>query len=608
MSDPGTARVPKLDAAPDEPLALRAGPLTMLFEKGDLRLIKLGEKEVIRRIYAAVRDHNWNTIPAVLRNVRIDTGRDFFSISYDAEHRQSDIAFVWRAEITGDAEGTIRFSFDGEARSTFLKNRIGLCVLHPIAECAGQKCEVEHQDGTRKTAEFPLLVAPEQPVAGIFDLRSIAHSVNGVRAEVRFEGDLFEMEDQRNWIDASYKTYCTPLRLPYPVEIATGMHVQQTVTLRLQGQAPVQSGTQDEPVTFKVDSKKSVPIPPIGLGICSALEKYGPETIDQLRGLGLDHLRVDLDLSFDWQRTLLHAEWESKALRLPLELALTLDEQSDLTELGSWARKNSASIKRIAIFSRGAKSTRASEFERAQRHFGNLAPMGAGTNADFYQLNQARPPMEGAEFVVWSMNPQVHAFDDRSIMESPEAVEAQLRSARSYFPGKQLVVSPVTLRPRFNPVASGAPTARDAKALPPEVDPRQHTRFAAVWARRMLLELTLAHADSITLFETAGWRGLIERDEGSPNAALFPTLSAQVFPVYRAIEEFLEFAGGELERCESSDPSRIQVFCFRKEKRMRLLAINLTEVTQRLDHSILHRWIPPFEWTTRTIPEEPVTL
>ena len=37
-----------------------------------------------------------------------------------------------------------------------------------------------------------------------------------VELELLFEGDLFEMEDQRNWTDASFKTYCTPAgaRLP----------------------------------------------------------------------------------------------------------------------------------------------------------------------------------------------------------------------------------------------------------------------------------------------------------------------------------------------------------------------------------------------------------
>ena len=28
---------------------------------------------------------------------------------------------------------------------------------------------------------------------------------------LHYEGDIFETEDQRNWSDASYKTFCTPL-------------------------------------------------------------------------------------------------------------------------------------------------------------------------------------------------------------------------------------------------------------------------------------------------------------------------------------------------------------------------------------------------------------
>ena len=50
---------------------------------------------------------------------------------------------------------------------------------------------------------------------------------------MRFAGDVFEMEDQRNWTDASYKTYCTPLALPFPVEIPEGARISQSVTLTL---------------------------------------------------------------------------------------------------------------------------------------------------------------------------------------------------------------------------------------------------------------------------------------------------------------------------------------------------------------------------------------
>ena len=118
-------------SAPADRISLRTGPLTMIFEGGDLRYIKFGELEIIRRIYAAVRDRNWGTVPGAISDLQTSIAPDSFRIAYVSTHRRDEIHFVWQAEIAGQADGTIRFTFDGEARTTFLRNRIGFCVLHP---------------------------------------------------------------------------------------------------------------------------------------------------------------------------------------------------------------------------------------------------------------------------------------------------------------------------------------------------------------------------------------------------------------------------------------------------------------------------------------------
>ena len=60
-----------------EPTRLRAGPLTTLFVDGDLRRVGLGGREVVRRLYGAVRDRNWGTVPGETRELRIeDSGSD----------------------------------------------------------------------------------------------------------------------------------------------------------------------------------------------------------------------------------------------------------------------------------------------------------------------------------------------------------------------------------------------------------------------------------------------------------------------------------------------------------------------------------------------------
>src|SRR5882672_11326346 len=98
---------------------LRAGPLSLVYEQGDLRYIKIGDREIIRRVYVAIRDRNWGTILPVLSNVQIQASEDSFEITYDVQNKRGEIDFTWKGMISGDAQGTITFSMDGEAQSTF---------------------------------------------------------------------------------------------------------------------------------------------------------------------------------------------------------------------------------------------------------------------------------------------------------------------------------------------------------------------------------------------------------------------------------------------------------------------------------------------------------
>ena len=231
------------DTHPSSPRMLRAGPLTMLYDDGDLRYVKLGNHEIVRRVYAAVRDRNWGTVAGIRSAEQHAIGEETFTISYTVEHRQGDIAFDWDCTISGSAEGVVRFRMDGQARTTFLRNRIGLCILHPIDHLAGAACVVEHVDGSQDRTRLPLEISAEQPVEPFSSMRALRYEiVPGVWAELRFTGDIFEIEDQRNWTDASLKTFSTPFHLPVPVEITAGTRVEQEMVLRLHCDANADQG------------------------------------------------------------------------------------------------------------------------------------------------------------------------------------------------------------------------------------------------------------------------------------------------------------------------------------------------------------------------------
>src|SRR5204862_397228 len=129
--------------------------------------------------------------------------------------------------------------------STFRRNRLGFCVHHPLEGCLGRPCWLERPDGSVAEERFPNFIAPHQP---FLDIRAMRYEVlPGLIAEVRFSGDIFETEDQRNWSDANFKTYSTPLRLPFPVEVRAGDEIRQSVTIRFIGSLPARREAAQTP-------------------------------------------------------------------------------------------------------------------------------------------------------------------------------------------------------------------------------------------------------------------------------------------------------------------------------------------------------------------------
>ncbi|MBX3014086.1 MAG: hypothetical protein KF832_21375 [Caldilineaceae bacterium] len=577
-----------------EQIPLRAGPLTMIYENGDLRYIKLGEQEIVRRLYVAVRDRNWGTAANVLRNVQMDIAEDSFRIRYECTNQILDIDFVWQGELRGDANGVITCTLDGKAHTTFLRNRIGFCLLHP-STIAGANAQIEHVDGTSEESRFPVHIAPQhvingeiKPVAPFQEMQAVAHEiVPGVWAEVRFQGEIFELEDQRNWTDASYKTYGTPLRLPFPAEVKAGASIQQTVTITLlnrdwtAAQEPASTG-QRKPIQLTVGHKRT-PLPKIGLGVASHGQPLQPQEVEQLRALHLSHLRVDLRLhEATYAADLQRATTEARALGVALEIALHVTDQaaSELQALAALVNAIKPPVATWLVFHTKEKATTAPWIALARETLTTYAPnvpIGAGTNLYFTELNRSRPPLAAVDVVAYSINPQVHAFDNASLVETLAAQATTVTSARQFCGERPLRVSPITLQPRFNPNATGPEPEPAAGELPPQVDPRQLSLFGAGWTLGSIKYLAeTGEVASLTYYETTGWRGVMETQAGSALPEKFPAQPGAHFPLYYLLAAVGEFAGGVVVASSSSEPLQVEALLLEKAGRSRLLCANFT--------------------------------
>lgn len=554
---------------------LRAGPLTAVLEGGDLRYVKLGNDQVVLRLYAAIRDRNWNTIEPVYRAYDVDDSDDGFTVRFEAENVAGDVNFQWRGELTGTTDGVITATMDGSARRDFLKNRIGWCVLHPM-ELAGAAATTETPDG-QVGGNFPDLISPHQP---FFDMQAISHATpSGGEVTIRFEGDLFEMEDQRNWTDASFKTYSTPLRIPYPVEIKQGDRVWQRVTISGSGVAAA-AAPADDVVSVDVTGYGGSPLPPIGLSVAGHGKSLTDEDIVLLRAIRPDHLRVKLELTNGtWQERLALASEQADALGAALEIeAIAAPEGGGLANLAHALAQRSTPIARVLVFAEGKIDTTA-EVMRAAREVFAESPVatlvGGGTRAYFTELNRATLPLEAMQVVGYTINPQVHAFDNASLTETLAAQAETLRSARAIVGERPITVGPVTLRPPFNPNATGAEPPTPEGELPPSVDYRQPSLFTAGWLAGSVNALANGGADAITYFETMGWKGIIERREHPLRVKAFHSWQGMTFPVYHILADIGEFARGEILPVSLGDGLRVQALALRDGSRLRVILANM---------------------------------
>ena len=483
------------------------GPLAFRLETttGFLRSIRFLGHEVLRGIYPAVRDAEWKTIQPRVAPVRVQAvNADRIGIELSARVASDRIDLEWAAEIEARATGFLRYAWRGRALRDFNTNRTGLCVLHP-AEAAGRPCTVEHADGASEAGWLPEQISPHQPFR---NLRAITHAfADHAEARVHFEGEVFEMEDQRNWTDASFKTYCRPLDWPRPHVVRAGEIVVHTVTVEVRGAplpAPaVTSGARLAPTPTQF------PLPPIGIEVPGPI----PPAL-RARALALQpkHLRIESTASAlsevtDWARH------EAEAFGCAVHLAVVG---------ATTAAPTPAALppKCMVQLFNAAGNCAGPDVVAAWRNAGHLR-LATGTRNHFTELNRERPSAATElHAVAFGLNAQVHAFDDASLLETISQHRVVAEHASAIGGGADVVVGPITL----------GPTADFA-------EPRLHTDFAALWLLASLAQLAAARrVVGATFFRTHGPGGVLSAREVTPAERLFQRFGAATKACRLAIE------------------------------------------------------------------------
>lgn len=500
--------------APEEPAEqITLGPLQFSLQAGALRHICCHGVEVLRGIAFLVRDRDWGTLAPQITEIRRRSGPSFLldlSLRYDHRGARLHIALTIEATETG-----LLVTAEGQADAPFETNRTGFTILHPAA-VAGHPVTIRHADGHLAQTTFPQLIAPWQPFQAI---TGITQARAGVRARCDLAGDVFEMEDQRQWGDASFKTYNRPLALPWPYLLQPKAPLSQSVRLTWERCAP-DPAPPDNPAAAEIrfpetallltpaEARQALAHPadlleirpqrllchidqslgdiPAQIAAFAALQSRHPDLIFDAELIALFDRPVRAVLE-DLQATMQAAGFAPASLLI----CPSVDRQS--TPPGSpWP-----------------PCPPLAEIHATAAQLFADCPRGGGMVSFFPELNRKRPPLDHLAFVSHGLCPIVHAADDLHVMETLETIPHITRSARAIIGDRAYRIGPSTIAMRHNPYGQRTiPNPTSQRLCMAEDDPRHRAAFGAAYTLGLATALAQAQIEVWTPAELCGPRGL----------------------------------------------------------------------------------------------------
>lgn len=569
---------------------LAAGPLTAELDNGALRYIRIAGVEVLRAIAFLVRDENWGTFASSIAGLKVKQGRDEFRVTYVARCGDGARDLGYCADIVGKADGTLRFECAATARTDFLTNRTGFVVLHPLQGVAGCPVEVEHVDGRKVMSSFPRLIEPAQP---FLDIRALSHEVApGVWATCRMEGDSFEMEDHRNWTDASFKTYVRPLALPWPYTIAAGTEFTQSVTLSVRGSLPrAKAAGAAGRSRVSLGEALGAAMPMLGLGVPAA-EAAAPD-LDLIRAARPRWLVCQVDLrrrhgvgAMKRYRRLAEATGAEAVLEIVLA-----GKRPPAEELQAAARDAAAAglrpagiavspapdLKAVLPGSLGPPVPPLADIYKAARAAFRGVPLGGGMFSYFTELNRKRPPAELLDYVTHTTCPIVHAADDVSVMETLEALPYVIESTRAFIGRTAYRVGPSAIGCRDNPYGRAvSPNPGNGRVCLAEMDPRWRGLYGAAWTLGYIAAFAKGGVQAIAIGASTGPAGIVYRKAAYAQPYFDALRGPAVYPVYHVLAGLAPARGRKLLAAESDDPASLACLAYRSPRGPVLWLANLT--------------------------------
>jgi hypothetical protein len=516
--------------------ALRAGALSLERIGGRFGPVRAHGHEVWHGLAFLYRDADWGTPEPVFEQVQHHADAQGFVLELRghipcaptdvAGPAASDARIALHLTVRASADGQVQLRAEATPTHPLLTNRCGWVLMHPL-QAAGCRIEVQHVDGRISQSSLPAEVPAWPPFTAV---RGLRHEYRpGHWAEALLPGEDYELEDQRNNADASFKTYSRSNFMPRPYVLAPGQPLVREMQLRLLGPAPtlppqqVAAGTQ----LHMPASAPTHRLPALGMAITPTtshgIEPWELDVLRQWRPAFL-HLTLWTDTlagDVDWSgvQSLLQATGAGLRLDLCAREGLGDGGAQDkaLRRLATQLVQAGVSPTSVAALPCGPRAA------ALLRQIFPTATIGGGTAHFFAQLNRLEVSGE-EDFMAFTVCPIVHGTDDKAVMHGLQSLPSMLDTARRRHPGRAWHIGPSWLPARASPLGQQPASPGQQRTALARLDPRTRGLFGAAWLLGHLAAAGQAGADTLTLPPLLGedglWWSLNGAWQATPAAAL----------------------------------------------------------------------------------------
>ncbi len=473
-----------------------------------LRNIKLNNLEILKMVSFLVRDKNWNNYnPKVLNSEEYKTKNDINFI-FDLQYSDKLQKLIVKNKYI-ISESKLTFLSEGLFESDFWTNRIGFNLLLPLKDVIGKDVVITKESKKIK-AKFPVAISPDQP---FFKFNKIEYNFNKhYDVIIDFKGIDFEMEDQRNWGDASYKIYSGSLLDPFPYKINKGKKFYQEINIYFDKKNTNIKNLDKKIYKISEHSSLKFKMPKIGIKI----KKF--DEINLVKNLNFNFFYFIKDFENNKENKI--EQNFKKHIYLVALIDHNKDVKSVIAQIYEYINNNKIFLNKLLIcpkiylnsFQPAGEWPNVPNLSKyymeAKKFFPDKLIVG-GMVTNFTELNRKRPEGE-FDVINFSLTPIVHDASDIGVMDTPEDVSYILKTLESFSNNKPIHVGPITIGMHHNPYGEKlANNSENQRLEMAEFDPRHDSLLGISWSVAILSQLIGENTKYLTFDSILGHHGIL---------------------------------------------------------------------------------------------------